>query len=267
MVVVYSIVACYGLVLGSFFNVLIYRIPLKKSIVRPASFCPECKTPIKPWHNIPILGYLLLRGKCRSCGRPIPFIYPFIELLTGCAAVAAWHFCVPSLESLTWHTAPLLITRILFLLLLIAISVIDLRHYIIPDVLTLPFTAMAAALSFIPGDITPLSMALGVLAGGGVLFAIGFAGSAILKKEAMGGGDIKLMAAAGALWGPQVALMGILSGAIFGSVYGIAAIIAKKTDATGHIPFGPFLAVGIWISVMFGDIILQSYMSFIGIAP
>jgi len=123
------------------------------------------------------------------------------------------------------------------------------------------------ALSFIPGEITPLSMLLGVLAGGGVLFVIGFVGTALLKKEAMGGGDIKLMATAGALWGPQVALMSILSGALFGSVYGIAAIIAKKTDATGHIPFGPFLAAGIWISVMFGDIILQSYMSFIGVAP
>lgn len=263
-VVIISLLAViYGLVLGSFFNVLICRIPQKKSIFRPASHCQKCHTPIKPWHNIPVLSYLLLGGKCCFCKQPISVIYPLIELATGAAALAIVHFYLPSLSQLNWNSVTVFSVRALFMLLIIPIAMIDLRHYIIPDIFTLPLLVIAASISFIPGNPTPLASLYGILAGGGLLLAIGATGSWILKKDAMGGGDIKLMAGAGALWGPQIALLSILFGALLGSVYGAALITTKRINSSHQIPFGPFLGAGIWIAVLWGEKLLHAYLLFI----
>ncbi|MBN1307433.1 MAG: prepilin peptidase [Chitinispirillaceae bacterium] len=252
----------YGLILGSFFNVLICRIPEKKSILRPASHCPKCKTPIKPLHNIPLFSYLLLGGKCHSCKQPIAITYPLIEALTAAAALAIWYFYPPSPHPLSWQSITVYSIRAAFLLLIIPISMIDLRHYIIPDLFTLPILAIAAGIAFLPGNPTLLDALYGILGGGGLLLAIGAIGSLLLKKDAMGGGDIKLMAAAGALWGAQTALLSILFGALIGSVYGVILMAIKKINSEHQIPFGPFLGAGIWIAVLFGEKLLSAYLQF-----
>ena len=261
-----ALFACTGLILGSFFNVLIWRIPRGESIAWPASHCPRCNRTIKPWENIPVLSYLLLKGTCAGCHTRIPYIYPIVELLTALAAVALWFLLIQghTLQMLTWQSAIQLSLQSFFLLLIIPLSVIDLRHYIIPDLFTIPIIFAGLTLSFIPQGITPLQSLGGILGGGGTLYLIGWLGTVIFRKgEAMGGGDIKMMAAAGALWGVQVALMGIVFGALLGSVAGVGAIVLRKLSSDHRIPFGPFLGAGLWISVLEGERILNLYMHFV----
>lgn len=258
------LVTIYGLILGSFFNVLIYRIPEKKSIAFPPSHCPKCKSPIKIWHNIPVLGYLLLNGKCSYCKQHISLLYPVIELITGLAALALWYLYRNELSGMSVLAGIALFTKATFLLLLIPVTVIDIKHYIIPDQISLTFLALGIVCAFFPGSITPLKALYGILAGGGSLYLVGWIGSIVLKKEAMGGGDIKLMAAAGALFGVQNALLGIVFGALFGSIAGLFVIFTKKLSTNHQIPFGPFLGAGIWFSLFFGQSLLSMYMSFIG---
>lgn len=259
-------VALYGLLLGSFFNVIIYRLPAKKSLIRPASHCPFCNTPVKPWQNIPLLSYLFLRGKCHTCKHPISIIYPAIEALTAVAAVSIWLLSSAKAPPTSHYETITLIASAVFLLLIIPVTLIDFKHYIIPDSLTLPFIAAGIATSFLPGSPTPLQSLFGILAGGGSLYAIGWLGGVIMKKEAMGGGDIKLMAAAGAFFGPQCALLAIIFGATLGALYGITIMAAKKLSTTHQIPFGPFLGAGIWIAVFAGQNILDAYLHLIGIS-
>lgn len=257
----------FGLLLGSFFNVLICRLPEKRSIMFPASHCPDCKAPIKPWHNIPVISYIILKGKCHSCHTKISALYPAIELLTAAAAAGVWTYVNRAtagdftLASLTGAG-----TAGLFLLLLIPISAIDLKHYIIPDSLSLSLLILGLLVSFIPGQMTPLQAILGILAGGGSLYLIGLIGELLLKKEAMGGGDVKLMAAAGAFFGPVTVLLAIMFGALLGAFYGISIMVLKKLNGSHQIPFGPFLGAGVWIALFFGHSILNAYLTFIGAA-
>lgn len=258
------ITVMYGLILGSFFNVLIWRIPREESIFWPASHCPKCSVKIKPWHNIPVLSYLFLRGRCFSCSEKIPPVYPLVELCTGGAAVAVWMILIEPLMPLTWQQWPAVLIQSIFLLLMIPVTVIDFRHYIIPDLFTLPMLGIGLLVSFFPGFPTPTASFFGILGGGGTLYAIGWIGAVLFKKgEAMGGGDIKIMAAAGALWGAQTALMGILFGALLGSVFGITIMAIKKINTDHRIPFGPFLGAGIWIAVLYGKQILKMYLRYI----
>jgi leader peptidase (prepilin peptidase)/N-methyltransferase len=254
-----------GFVLGSFFNVLIYRLPRSESIVRPGSHCPQCGRPIRPWENVPVVSYLVLRGKCAGCGARIPVFYPVVELCTAVAALLLFIFLVtPALSSPpTAGKIVFLILEVAVLLLVIPIAVIDLFHFIIPDSLTLPMLICAAAVSFLPGGITPLQCGLGILAGGGSLFAVGLIGEFVLKKgEAMGGGDVKLMALVGAAFGWKTAFLTIMFGAITGSVGGLAMLALKKFSKDHKIPFGPFLALGLWIAVICGDRLISLYQTF-----
>jgi leader peptidase (prepilin peptidase)/N-methyltransferase len=142
--------------------------------------------------------------------------------------------------------------------------VIDFRHYIIPDFFTLPMLGIAVALSFIPGSPLPVTSLIGILAGGGTLYFIGWLGAVLFKKgEAMGGGDIKMMAAAGALWGGQTALLGILFGALLGSVFGITIMAIKRINSDHRIPFGPFLGAGVWVAVLYGEELFGMYLRYI----
>ena len=253
----------FGLITGSFFNVLIWRIPRGESIVWPASHCPQCNKQIRSWENIPLLSYIFLKGKCSSCSQKISPVYPLVELLTAIAAAALWvAFFNLSFDNLTWQSAPPVILQAFFLLLMIPISIIDIRHYIIPDQFTLPLIIAGLAISFFPGGITPLQSLLGTLGGGGILYLIGLLGTVLFKKgEAMGGGDIKLMAAAGAFWGIQASLSGIVFGALLGSVAGITMIIFRKLSSDHKIPFGPFLGAGLWVAVLAGENILNLYFN------
>jgi leader peptidase (prepilin peptidase)/N-methyltransferase len=260
------IIITSGLCLGSFFNVLIWRIPRGESIAWPPSHCTGCGFKLKAYHNIPVLSFLFLRGKCCSCNAPISFVYPVIEIFTALGLIIIW-----KLSGFTfahpWYQNIIPGLQIISLILLIPISVIDIRHYIIPDRFTLPFLALALALSFVPGHLSPAQSFLGALCGGGSLFLLGVIGTYVLKKgDAMGMGDVKLMAYLGALWGAQTALIGIAFGAFFGSVAGGVMILTKKFDNNEHrIPFGPFLAAGTVLSVFAGEALLQAYLRLIGL--
>lgn len=258
---VYTLLFFFGSALGSFFNVLIWRIPRGESIVLPSSYCPSCKTPIKPFYNIPLLGYLLTRGKCSHCKESISLIYPGIELCTALCALLIGRHLLSTVEVFSILTLVPVLVKFFWLLLMIPMSIIDIKHYIIPDQFTLPFILTGLAMSFLPSDISPVNSLFGIAAGGGTLFLIGVLGSWILKKEAMGGGDVKLMAAFGALFGWQDAILSIILAAFLGSISGIGMMFLKKTSLDQKIPFGPFLAGGIWISVLFGEQIINWYIS------
>lgn len=258
--------AVAGLILGSFFNVIICRLPKNESLLWPASHCPQCTTPLKPWHNIPVFSYLFLKGRCFSCKKKISPVYPIIELTTCLATCVLWQFYIMPQLPLDRFQIVHLCVESLFLLLIIPVTVIDFRHYIIPDLITLSSLALGVALAFLPGNPTPLNCLFGILGGGGTLYIIGWIGAVLFKKgDAMGGGDIKLMAAAGALWGPKIALLAILFGAFTGSFYGIAVMLSRKLNSQHQIPFGPFLGAGIWIGILFGEEIINWYLSFAGI--
>lgn len=254
-----------GLILGSFFNVLIWRIPREESILWPASHCPNCGHKIRPWENIPVLSYALLAGKCRGCRQKISWVYPLIEILTAlCSVALSFTLFLDTLASYSWFNVPVFLLQYVFLLMMVPMAIIDIRHYIIPDSFTIPFMAAGLLFSFIPQSITPLHSVAGILAGGGILYSIGWIGTKVLKKgEAMGFGDVKLMAAAGAIFGSKIALMGIVFGAFLGSIIGLTLIAFKKLDPDHHIPFGPFLGVGLWLAVLAGDYIVGAYLNFI----
>ncbi len=257
----------FGLLLGSFFNVVVWRLPRGESIVSPGSHCPFCDRPVRPYENIPVFSYLWLRGKCAGCRTSIPLRYPTVELITAIAAYAIWQITLlPLLNSpaARWFHLVAATLQAGALLSLIPISLIDLKHFLIFDAFTLPGIVIGLGISFIPGGITPLQSVLGILAGGGSLYAVGFIGEVLLrKKEAMGGGDIKLMAMAGALWGWQVALEAIMFASVLGAFFGGGLLLFKRMREDHRLPFGPFLAAGIWLAALFGDAILIWYFTFV----
>jgi len=244
------IIFIIGLVIGSFSNVCIYRLPRNESLVRPGSHCPQCSKPIPFYDNIPIISYLLLKGKCRYCGQSIPPQYPIVELATGLFYLALYLF---------YGLQPIAIVYMLLCTLLIIISFIDLRERIIPDVLSVPFIIIGFAFSFFLRNINPLDSLLGILAGGGSLLLIAIVGSKLFKKEAMGGGDIKLAAMLGAFLGWQLTLLSLFLGFFLGSVIGVLIIVTSK-NKNDVIPFGPFIALGAMISMFWGQAILHWYL-------
>lgn len=250
-----------GLLIGSFFNVVIWRYPRHESIIFPASHCPNCNRKIRPWENIPVLSYIFLQGKCAGCKKSISIIYPLIELLTGLAAALLWTTLIVKTQG-EWFQYVIVAVKTIFLMTLIPLAVIDFKYYIIPDGFNIPMIIAGITLSFIPGDISPFQSITGLISGGGSLYIVGLLGKLLFKKEdSMGGGDIKLMAAAGALFGAPAALMGIMFGALLGSLGGILMIQFQKTDQEHRIPFGPFLGIGLWISVIAGNKLLSMYLS------
>jgi leader peptidase (prepilin peptidase)/N-methyltransferase len=239
--------ALVGACVGSFLNVCVYRWPEDKSVVSPPSSCPSCGTRIKWYDNVPVLGWLWLRGKCRACGARISIQYPLVELLTAALWVmAAWRF------GLSWQT----LSVALFFTLLLGIALSDARTYIIPDQFTLGGLVIGLALSFAPGGITPQRAAIGAAVGYGLLWGVAVVGEWAFKKPAMGGGDIKMMAMVGAFLGPLGVLLTLFLGALFGSI-----IFTPITMRTGKlVPFGIFLAVGAAITEPFGQAMIDWYV-------
>jgi len=236
-----------GLLFGSFFNVCIYRIPRQESIAFPASHCPHCQQPIKPWDNIPVLSYLLLGGKCRACRVPIAWRYPAVEALTAGIFVVLLHTYGISYE-LLWY--------LILLCALLVISFIDFDHRIIPDVISLPGIVLGLSASyFLP--ITWFEAVLGAVVGGGLIFAVGSVGGWVFKKEAMGGGDVKLMAMIGAFLGWKLALLTIFFASLVGAVIGI---IQKIKTGQEYIPFGPFLSLGAVFALFVGNPLIRWYV-------
>lgn len=220
-----------GACLGSFFNVLIHRLPAGESIVRPASRCPSCGRPIRPRENVPIASFFLLRGKCAGCGGRISRRYPFVEALSGAGFAV---FAV-----LDGPGIPLLRDLLLFSLL-VPITFIDLDHRIIPDELSLGGLAAGILLSFLPGGDWKGSL-LGGLLGGGILYSTAYLYEKATGREGMGGGDIKLIAMIGAFLGWKGALFSIFLGSLLGVAAGVIAMRKGDEGLKTAIPFGPCL--------------------------
>ena len=243
------IIFAIGLVIGSFSNVCIYRLPRNESIIFPGSHCPHCNQQIKWYDNIPLISYIILQGKCRYCDKKIPRQYPLVEFLNGALYLFLFYF-----YGLQLHT----VVYMVFCSALIIITFIDLKEKIIPDVISLPFIVLGFLLSFVLKNISPLNSLLGILVGGGSLYLIAIAGTYIFKKEAMGGGDIKLAAMVGAFLGWQLTLLSLFLGFLLGSIIGVIVLIKTK-GKTSDVPFGPFIALGALIALFFGQNIFNWY--------
>lgn len=239
----------FGLVFGSFYNVVIYRLPEGKSVVTPRSSCGACGHPLSGLDMIPVFSYLIFSGKCRHCGQSYSPRYMVVELLTGVLfAVSYFRF---------GYTLDLLF-GIVFSSILIIITFIDIDHHIIYDRFSLMLIILAIAYQYYLGDLTLLEMGLGFLIGGGFLLIIAIIGT-------MGGGDIKIMASMGLLLGPLYIGLSLYLGFIIGALVLLPFVLYQKKKYGKYesiVPFGPFLCIGAWISFYYGHAIIKLYFSF-----
>ena len=249
---VYILAFIFGTCIGSFLNVCIYRIPAALSIVHPGSSCPRCKTMIPFYDNIPILSYLLLMGKCRSCGASIALRYPFVELLGGLFALACTLSFGPTIHGLVVFV---------FIATLTVVTFIDLDHRIIPDSISLPGIPLFFLAALAVPTVTWRASAIGIVAGGGSLFAVAWVYQLITGREGMGGGDIKLLAMIGAMIGWQGILFTLFAASAIGTIVGLLAMIRSGKGMKLAIPFGPFLAMGAIIYVFFGEALILWYFN------
>ena len=241
-----------GLAWGSFLNVVIYRLPAGLSLVKPPSSCPSCHERIKPYDNIPVLSYLLLRGKCRRCGVRIPFSYVLVEVLTPAAFVVLYlHY---SLSFFFFASA-------LFTSALIVLCFIDYRHKILPDRITFPGIVLALVYSFFRRDLPILQALLGSAVGAGFLLVIYGGYYLVRKKEGLGLGDVTMMIMVGAYLGWVKTLLTLILASFVGAFVGILIIAVKKKDLQYMLPFGTFLAPAAYVSLLWGDRILIAYLS------
>ena len=266
-----AFVLLFGLIIGSFLNVCIVRIPGGKSIVLPASACVKCGAPIRPYDNIPVFSYLLLRGKCRKCGNPISPMYPVVELLTGLLFLGCYEAFGLSVEALKWAV---------FSAIMVVLVFTDLRERILPDVVNFTGFGLGLVLSFFttPVDGTAMALAkrifefpppapvlsfvdalLGAAAGSGLLWLVSEVYFRLRGREGMGMGDVKMMLMAGAFLGLKRTLLTIFTGSVLGSVLGIIVIVARRKDSDYELPFGTFLGMAALLVVFFGTPIVYWY--------
>lgn len=242
-----------GAIVGSFLNVCIARIPAGESIVLPGSHCRRCHAKIRPWDNVPLLSFLLLRGHCRDCGETIAWRYPLVEVMTaGIFAILV----------ATAPITPSLVVQLVFLCAMIVITFIDFDHHIIPDVISLPGIVVGLVAAGLGVGAPLFDSVVGVLLGGGMLWAIAAGYHALTGVEGMGGGDIKLLAMIGAFLGWKAVLLTVLIASTFGSLYGVALMV-KQRGTRIPIPFGPFLAFGAVVALYFGDDLVRWYMHYV----
>jgi leader peptidase (prepilin peptidase)/N-methyltransferase len=245
----------FGAAVGSFLNVCIYRMPAGQSVVWPASRCPRCNTPIRPYDNLPLLSYVILRGRCRACAAPIPARYVIVEGLAGLSALAAlWH----------WGSSPEALVAFGFLSALIVVTFIDLDHQIIPDVISLPGIAVGLLLSLVLEQPGLRSAAIGAALGGAVLAAVAYGYYWLTGREGMGGGDVKLLAMIGAFLGWKAVPVTLLLASLTGSIIGVSLMLLRGASTRLAIPFGPFLAAGAVCALFFGDALVDWYLGLAG---
>jgi leader peptidase (prepilin peptidase)/N-methyltransferase len=239
-----------GLLVGSFLNVCIYRLPKGESIVRPVSRCPLCAVPIRWYDNIPLLSFLLLRGRCRGCEGRISWRYPVVEALTGSL------FLLTMLRfGLGVRSAFLLI----FLCSLVVVTFIDLDHEIIPHIVTLPGIPLGLFGSLITRDPSPREAAAGALVGAGLVYLVAVYAEVAFQKESMGGGDVNLLAMIGAFLGWRLALLSFFLAVVAGACLSLVLIAARTLSRKDRIPFGPFLALGAVVAMFVGDGMIDWY--------
>jgi leader peptidase (prepilin peptidase) / N-methyltransferase len=265
--------ALFGLIIGSFLNVCIVRIPGRKSIVMPASACPNCGAAIRPWDNIPVVSWLLLGGKCRACKTPISGMYPVVELLTAALFWACYYAFGLTTEALKWA---------IFSALMIVLVFTDLRERILPDVVNYSGFAVGLALSLVtkPADGAALWLAnrlfdflppspvisfadalLGAAFGSGMLWLVAEIYFRMRGREGMGFGDVKMMLMAGAFLGLKRTLLTILAGSVLGSVLGLAFMLARRKGSDYELPFGSFLGMAAVLVMFFGTPLVNWYLS------
>jgi len=250
---IYSLFALVtGMVVGSFLNVCICRMPKDESVVFPPSHCPQCDYQIRWYDNIPLISYLLLRGKCRGCGMHISIQYPLVELLNGLLTLALFLRFGPTLVFLALF---------LFCSALVVITFIDLEHQIIPDEISLSGIIIGFIFSFFLQGHSWLNSLLGILLGGGSLLLVAYGYQWLTGKEGMGGGDIKLLAMMGAFLGWKSIPFIIFASSLIGSVVGITIMLVQKKDSKLAIPFGPYLAFGAVLYIFYGRQIIHWYLN------
>ncbi len=257
-----AVAALFGLVIGSFLNVVIARVPEGKSLWRPRSACPGCGAPIAWYDNVPLVSFAALRGRCRHCAMPIPWRYPIVEAVTAAAFGLALAVLGPT---------PAFAAAALLLAMLIAVTAIDLRLQIIPDAITLPGIALGVLASLAtgrPGVRIPwlgvaahswpaviLDSLLGILVGGGIFLVI-----ILASGGGMGGGDMKLGAMLGAFLGWQLGLLALMLAVLSGGLVAVVLLALRRRGRKEAIPFGPFLALGGAVAFLWGDALLGWYL-------
>jgi leader peptidase (prepilin peptidase)/N-methyltransferase len=245
-------VGLFGLLIGSFLNVVIHRLPRGQSLVTPPSTCPECGARIRPIDNIPVLSWLLLGGRCHKCRAPISIQYPIVELTTGLLfLLVAW----------VTPAGPLLAARLVFVVMLIALFGIDLHHQILPNVITLPGIVIGLAFSAIgpPGWRDSL---IGIALGGGILYAIAAGYYAVRREEGLGMGDVKMLAMIGAFLGWKAVLVTLILSSFAGALIGLGMIALSRGTMRLALPFGTFLSLGALAAMLIGEPLVTWYSGF-----
>lgn len=249
----FVLVFAFGAVIGSFLNVLIYRLPLKLNFVSGFSFCPKCEHRLYPKDLVPIFSWLFLRGKCRYCGEPISPRYMLVELFCGAMSLVLFIF------SFVYGTYTLPAAALYFIVgtILVTLTLIDADTQEIPDSLNIAIFICGIAAIWILPDVTILSRVIGIFA-----ISVPLLVMAIVISGAFGGGDIKMMAAAGFLLGWQNAILATFIGIIIGGVYGIILLARRKKGRKEHFAFGPALAIGVFTAMLFGEQIIDWYLGY-----
>lgn len=246
----------FGACIGSFLNVVIHRMPEGQSIVSPPSHCPACNHGIPFYFNIPVISFVLLKGKCGFCKAPISIRYPLVELITGLLALGLFF---------KFGLTPAALFYFIFSAVLIAISFIDLDHQIIPDKLSIPGIVIFSTSCLFVSQMSFYSVIWGVLAGGGILYLVAFFYYYLRKRQGMGGGDIKLLAMIGAATGVKGVFFTLFTGSVFGTLGGVTAMAlsGKSEKRQAKIPFGPFLSLGAILYIFWGEAIIRWYINFL----
>ncbi|TMN81817.1 MULTISPECIES: A24 family peptidase [unclassified Pseudoalteromonas] len=278
-------VGLVSLCVGSFLNVVIYRLPLMMqrewqsecrlllgdelntntpkpkntseplNLVKPNSTCPKCKTAIKPWQNIPVISWVLLKGKCASCSHPISIRYPAVEAITALLSLVVAY---------TFGATEQALLYIVITWALVALTFIDIDHMLLPDQLTLPLVWLALIAAVAGITITPTNAIMGAAFGYLSLWSVFWLFKLLTGKEGMGYGDFKLLALFGALLGWQSLLTIILLSSVVGAIIGIALLSIQGKDKATPIPFGPYLAIAGWITLLWGNQLQNAYFNLIG---
>jgi len=271
-IAVVVVVGVLGLLVGSFLNVVIYRVPLGQSIVSPASACPNCGAHIRPWDNVPVVSWLVLRAKCRDCGAPISARYPLVELATGLLfAAAALRFPIALDDAGTRAAASMLVlvAALYFAAVSVALAGIDLDTHKLPNAIVLPsylvVGLLLAAASVVVGD---LGYLLRAAIGAAVLFAAYFV-MALVYPGGMGMGDVKLAGVIGLMlgflgWGTLV--VGAFAAFLLGGLFGIALLVGRRANRKSGIPFGPWMLAGAWLGIFIGERVWNGYLGLFGLA-
>lgn len=247
-----AFLAAMGLAVGSFLNVCIHRLPRRESLMFPPSHCPICDRHLAWFENLPVVSWLVLKGRCRTCGTRISVQYPLVEATTAVVFVGGYFI---------YGWTPLLAARLLFACAMIVLFVIDLHHRILPNVITLPGSVVGLALSlFLPPGWR--SSLIGLIAGGGLLFIISEAYYRVRGHEGLGMGDVKMLAMIGAFLGWPLMLVTLIFASFAGSLVGIGLLTSGKGGMKAALPFGTFLAVGALVAAVAGDSLLTWYLAF-----